>query len=223
MTENSSFHQSLTGRDTIFRGCLISFFMSYWKGMRRGPQIPDLPSQRGPVRCSNYMLANQSSVCISLSFQLIFLSLQLSVLLYVPIHMTKCIFIIAVCTALSELWNRGSQGEWALNLHNGWQTEHKLQRNVWWFHPSWEPSSSAAALVFPGLCCVITRMQRNRGYTKETQSPINIATDCTEWPDRASFWLWFIMSRKAVTWPIIRLVDCAVLFLPQWFFLLEDT
>lgn len=163
ITENSSFHQSLTGRDTIFGGCLISFFMSYWKGMRRGPQIPDLPSQRGPVRCYKYMLANQSSVCIRLSFQLIFLSLQLSVLLYVPIHMTKCNFIIAVCTALSELWNGGSQGEWALNLHNGRQTEHKLQRNVLWFHPSWEPSSSAAALVFPGLCCVITRIVTCRG------------------------------------------------------------
>lgn len=48
-------------------------------------------------------------------------------------------------------------------------------------------------------------MQRNRGDPKETQSLINIAMDSTEWPDRASFWLWFIMSRKAVTWPIIHL------------------
>lgn len=162
MTENSSFHQSLTGRDTVFRGCLISFFMSCWKGMWRGPQLPDLLSQRGSVRGCNYMLANQSSVCIGLSFQLIYLPVQLSVLLYIQIYVTKCNIVMAACTALSEQWKSGSQGEWAVNLHNGWQTEQERQKNVLWFHPSWEPSSSAAALVLPGLCCVITQIACKR-------------------------------------------------------------
>lgn len=72
------------------------------------------------------MLANQSSICVDLSFRLIFLSLQLSVPLYIPIYVTKCNIIIAVCTALSELCNSGSQSEWTVNLHTGWQTEQEL-------------------------------------------------------------------------------------------------
>lgn len=155
MAENSSFHQSLAGRDTIFRGWLISFSMSCWKGMWRGQLVLDLPSQRGPIRVCKYTLINQSPICIVFSFQLIFLSLQLSVPLQVPIYVTKCNNIIAACITLSELWNSISQGEWAVSLHKGWQVE---QRNILWFHTSCDPASSDAALVFSGLYCVITRI-----------------------------------------------------------------
>lgn len=86
---------------------------------------------------------------------------------------------------------------------------------------SWELSSSAAALGLPGLCWVITGVVC-RGI-EVTQRWINTAMDWTEWPNRASSWLWFIMSRKAVTWAIIHLFDCTMVFLPQWVFLLEDT
>lgn len=196
--------------------------MSCWKGMWRESLIPVLPSQRRPIRGRENLLANQSSTYIGLSFQLIFLSLQTSALLYMPIFLTICNITTAACRALSELWNSSSQEfpTWALNLHKGYQAEQELQRDVYDFiHLGAELFFCCPCTSRMVLGCKWNCMQRNRGNTKVTQSWINTATDCTEWPDRASSWLWFIMSREAVTWAIIHLFDCTVLFLPQWAFL----
>lgn len=140
-------------------------------------------SQRCPFRGCKYIVANKSLNHESF-FLMVFVSVQLSVLLYIPIHVTKYNIIIAVRTASTKLWNSVLQGKWAVNLNNGWQIE--LKRNVL-FHPNWEQRFCCCYTCISCLllCYNINCMQRNRDDTKEKQSLVNVATDCTEWPKRA--------------------------------------
>lgn len=119
----------------FFRSCLITFFMSCWKGMWKESLIPVLPSQRGLIRGWENFLANQSSIYIGLSFQMIFLSPQTSALLYVPVFVTIYDITAAEHTALSKLWNKSSQEftTWSTSLHKGCQAEQELRSNVYDF------------------------------------------------------------------------------------------